>query len=82
MCHHTLQYDRFTVHLHLQSVSPKTCGWIIEASLVCNLRYKSCLDLTLVLQHCYDSVVLSILIPHYIIYNKNDWLISMGYIVS
>ena len=21
-------------------------------------------------------------IPHYIIYNKNDWLISMGYIVS
>ena len=23
-----------------------------------------------------------LVIPHYIIYNKNDWLISMGYIVS
>ena len=23
-----------------------------------------------------------IIIPHYIIYNKNDWLKSMGYIVS
>ena len=24
----------------------------------------------------------AVIIPHYIIYNKNDWLISMGYIVS